>query len=334
MGLGLTALEAKLMWQGRNVAVTGATGFLGGWLCEFLLERGANVVALVRDERPRTRFAEHQSRITCVRGALEDAVVVRRMMSKYEVETVFHLGAQALVGLATHDPISTFESNIRGTWNILEAARLTPGVKQLIVASSDKAYGSKPQDLYREDQPLDGIFPYDVSKTCTDLLCRSYHVTYNLPVVVTRCGNFFGGGDLNWSRIVPGTIRSILNGEAPRIRSNGNYIRDYLYVEDAALAYLHLAERFAARPELAGQAFNFSLEQPLKVIDLINTLLKLMNSPLKPVILDLPESRFEIPIQLLSAAKAREQLEWAPRHSMEEGLKRTASWYTNYLLAE
>lgn len=320
------------MWQGRTVGITGATGFLGGWLTQFLLERGARVVALVRDLDPESRFARLASRVVQVKGELQDLATLQRMFMQYETETVFHIGAQALVGLALKDPIDTFESNIRGTWNVLEAARRA-GVRELIVASSDKAYGSKNQELYREDASLDGIFPYDVSKSCTDLLCRSYHATYKLPVVITRCGNFFGGGDLNWSRLVPSTVRSVIHNERPQLRSDGQYVRDYLYIEDAALAYLHLAEKFIEDKSLSGEAFNFSLEQPWKVVDLTREILSVMESDLEPEILNLPEARMEIPVQLLSAEKARTRLGWGPRYTMREGLTRTIEWYRKHLTA-
>ena len=296
-------------WSGRTVLVTGAAGFLGGWLCLDLLGRGARVVALVRDEAPGGRFLEALPRCTLVRGQLQDFDTVQRACWQYEPEAIFHLGAQALVGVALKDPLQTLESNVRGTWNVLEAARRA-GNPRVIAASSDKAYGSHREGLYREDSVLDGIYPYDVSKTCADLLCRSYARTFGSNVVVTRCGNFFGGGDLNWSRVVPGTVRSALAGERPKLRSNGTYVRDYLYIEDASAAYLHLAEALEARPELRGEAFNFSFESPMTVLGLVERILDhCCRSDLVPEVLDLPGDRHEIPEQRLSAEKGRRS--WA-----------------------
>lgn len=318
-------------WSERPVLVTGAAGFLGTWLCQALARRGADVIALVRDEAGSSRFGTVQSQLTVVRGQLEDAALMSRILHQYEIATVFHLGAQALVGVARHDPVSTFESNIRGTWNLLDACRRCPSVKQILVASSDKAYGMHEGGLYRENARLDGLFPYDVSKSCADMLCRSYHATYDLPVTVTRCGNFFGGGDLNWSRLVPGTMRSLVAGQAPVIRSNGKLIRDYLYIEDAVEAYLRLAEVFHSNPSLAGEAFNFSLEQPRTVLELTEMILRVAGSRLEPKVLDLPETRYEIPVQMLSAEKARERLAWKPRFGLEEGLRKSWEWYSAHL---
>lgn len=318
-------------WAGRTVLVTGAAGFLGGWLCLGLLERGARVVALVRDEAPGGRFSEAISRCTLVRGRLEDFETLERACFQYEPEAIFHLGAQALVGTALRNPLETLESNVRGTWNVLEAARRA-GNPRVIAASSDKAYGSHREGLYREDSVLDGVFPYDVSKTCADLLCRSYARTYGSNVAVTRCGNFFGGGDLNWSRLVPGTVRAALAGERPKLRSDGSYVRDYLYIEDAASAYLHLAEALERRPELRGEAFNFSFESPLTVRGLVERVLDHCGrTDLDPEILDLPEARYEIPEQRLSAERARRELGWAPEVGLEEGLARTVAWYRGFL---
>lgn len=318
-------------WSGRTVLVTGAAGFLGGWLCLDLLERGARVVALLRDEAPGGRFVEARERCTVVRGRLQDFETLERACFQYEPEVIFHLGAQALVGTALKNPLETLESNIRGTWNVLEAARRA-GNPRVVAASSDKAYGSHREGVYREDSVLDGVYPYDVSKTCSDLLCRSYARTFGSRVAITRCGNFFGGGDLNWSRLVPGTVRSALAGERPRLRSNGSFVRDYLYIEDAAAAYLHLAEALEKRPDLAGEAFNFSFESPMTVLGLVERVLEHCGRPdLVPEILDLPEARYEIPEQRLSAERARAELGWSPRVGLEEGLERTVAWYRSFL---
>jgi CDP-glucose 4,6-dehydratase len=273
-------------WRNRRVLVTGATGLIGGWLVRNLLEKDADVVCLVRDWVPqselvRARFIE---KATVVRGDVREQAVIERTLAEYEIHTVFHLAAQTIVGIANDNPLSTFESNIQGTWNLLEACRHCAGVKAVLVASSDKAYGDQKTLPYTEDYPLQGRHPYDVSKSCADLIAQSYASTYSLPIAITRCGNFYGGGDLNWNRIVPGTIRSVLHGERPVIRSDGQSIRDYFYVEDAAAAYLLLAERLAADPHISGLAFNFSNELQITVLDLVQQILKEMNSPLQPEI--------------------------------------------------
>src|SRR5207253_8595573 len=226
----------------------------------------------------------------------------------YEVQTILHLAAQTSVGTAKRSPLSTFESNIKGTWSVLEAARRSCTEPQVIIASSDKAYGEQATLPYLESAPLRARHPYDVSKACADMLALTYHQTYGLPVCVTRCGNFFGGGDLNWNRLVPGTIRSILRGQRPIIRSDGHYVRDYFYVEDGAAAYTFLAEKMATDRALAGEAFNFSNERPLSVIEVVDMILRRMSSNLKPDIRD--EASNEIRCQYLSAAKARERLGW------------------------
>jgi CDP-glucose 4,6-dehydratase len=249
-------------------------------------------------------------------------------MDEYEIDTVFHLAAQTIVTIANRNPISTFESNIKGTWNVLEACRRAPLVKRIIVASSDKAYGDQEKLPYDEDTPLEGKHPYDVSKSCTDLLCKAYFETYKLPVCVTRCGNFYGGGDLNFNRIVPGTIHSVLNEEAPIIRSDGSLVRDYFYIEDGVEAYLLLAEEME-KLKIKGEAFNFSNEIQVTVLELVEKILKIMKSELKPKILG--EATNEIKHQYLSAKKAREILEWKPKYTLEEGLRRTTKWYEDFL---
>ncbi len=251
------------------------------------------------------------------------------MINEYEIRTVFHLAAQTIVGTANRNPLSTFETNIQGTWSLLEACRRNSTVEQLIVASSDKAYGTQANLPYDENTPLAGLHPYDASKSCTDLLTQTYANTYKLPAVVTRCGNFYGGGDLNWNRIVPGTIRSMLRGEAPVIRSDGSYIRDYFYVEDGAAAYMLLAEKLAEDPTLAGEAFNFSYERKVTVLGLVQMLAKLMKSSLTPDVRN--EARNEIKHQYLSSQKARTRLGWSPLFDLELGLQRTVDWYREFL---
>ena len=259
-------------WAERPVLVTGATGLLGGWLTEALLDRQAHVVCLVRDSVPSSRFVAEgiDRRVETVAGDIAEQAAVERVLGEYEIRTVFHLAAQTIVPVANRNPVSTFESNIKGTWSVLEACRRSPLVSEVVVASSDKAYGAQPVLPYREDTPLQGQTPYDVSKSCADLIAQSYAHTYGLPVAVARCGNFFGGGDLNWSRLVPGTMRDLLAGRPPVIRSDGSLVRDYVYVEDGASAYLSLAESLMdRRDELRGRAFNFSLQQPLTVLDML-----------------------------------------------------------------
>jgi CDP-glucose 4,6-dehydratase len=321
-------------WKQRSVLVTGATGLLGSALTEALLARGAAVTCLVRDWIPDSRLVESRllERVRVVRGELEDLSLLMRALNEYEVDTVFHLGAQTIVGTAARSPLSTFESNIRGTWNLLEACRVCPRlVKRIVVASSDKAYGEHDVLPYREDAPLRGLYPYDVSKSCADLIALSYFATYETPLAITRCGNLFGGGDLNFNRLIPGTIRSVLHGGAPVIRSDGTFIRDYFYVKDAAEAYLQLAERLPDAP-FVGQAFNFGHERPLSVLDVVGLLLALMDrTDLVPVVLN--QATHEIPRQYLDCTRARERLGWRPRWTLEDGLRETIAWYERWLEA-
>jgi CDP-glucose 4,6-dehydratase len=318
-------------WLDRPTFVTGATGLVGGWLVRRLVEAGAEVVCLVRDWVPqseliRTRLVD---RVKVVRGDVRDQAVLERILGEYEVDTVIHLAAQTIVGIANRNPVSTFETNIGGTWAILEACRRSPLVKQMVLASSDKAYGDQSQLPYDETTSLQGQHPYDVSKSCADLIAHAYAVTYHLPVAITRCGNFYGGGDLNWNRIVPGTIRSILRGQRPVIRSDGHYVRDYFYVEDGAAVYMLLAEHLAQNPALYGEAFNFSNELQIDVLDLVKRILSLLASDLVPEIR--AEAVNEIQCQVLSAAKARQALNWRPLFTLDEGLRRTIEWYRDFL---
>lgn len=317
-------------WRGRRVFVTGATGLLGSWTTERLVELGADVVALVRDEVRRSRLYRSKcfQEITAVPGALEDAFTIERAINEYEIETVLHLGAQTIVGTANRNPVSTFTSNIQGTWNVLEGCRHSSLVKRVIVASSDKAYGDQPELPYKEDARLEGRHPYDVSKSAADLITTSYHHSYGLPVCITRCGNLYGGGDLNFNRIIPGTILSVLKGEAPVIRSDGTFTRDYFYVKDAVDAYLLLAEKMDS-PGIAGQAFNFSNERPMKVTEITAKVLEVMGKKdLKPKVLG--EAKNEILHQYLSAEKARKLLDWKPARTLEDALGETVEWYRIY----
>lgn len=318
-------------WQDRRVLVTGITGLVGGYTARLLIERGAHVVGLVRDQVASFGEEDGPGPVDWVFGSVEDYPLMERVLAEYEIETVFHLAAQTIVGIAERSPLATFESNIKGTWCVLEAARRGGARPQVIVASSDKAYGPVGQTRYTEETPLGARRPYDVSKACADLLALSYFETYGLPVCVTRCGNFFGGGDRNWNRLVPGTIRSILRGQRPVVRSDGSFVRDYFYVKDGAAAYLHLAQCMDAAPEVAGQAFNFSSEAPVAALDLVHLLLTLMQSDLVPEILG--AAREEIAYQCLSSAKARTLLKWAPAYDLEEALVETIGWYRRHVAA-
>jgi CDP-glucose 4,6-dehydratase len=313
------------------VLVTGATGLVGGWLTRRLIEAGADVVCLVRDWVPQQELIRSNliEQAIVVRGDLRDRDLLERTIGEYETDTVIHLAAQTIVCVANRNPISTFESNIQGTWNLLEACRRSPGVRSIVVASSDKAYGDQEILPYNEDTPLRGQHPYDVSKSCADLITHTYAKTYDLPVAVTRCGNFFGGGDLNWNRIVPGTVRAVLRGQRPVIRSDGHFVRDYFYVEDGVAAYMMLAEQIYRRPELRGQAFNFSYESQVTVLCLVKEILRHMQSSLEPQVLN--EASNEIRRQYLSAERARTVLGWQPIFTLAEGLARTIPWYQELL---
>ncbi|MBE3119889.1 MAG: GDP-mannose 4,6-dehydratase [Candidatus Atribacteria bacterium] len=318
-------------WLDRPTFVTGGAGLVGNWLVRRLMDAGADVVCLVRDWVPQSELARSGliERVKVVRGDVRDRETLERALGEYEIETVIHLAAQTIVTIANRNPISTFESNIAGTWNLLEAGRRSPKVKQIVVASSDKAYGDQEKLPYDENTPLQGQHPYDVSKSAADLIAHMYAVSFNLPVVVTRCGNFYGGGDLNWNRIVPGTIRSVLRGQRPVIRSDGEYIRDYFYVEDGAAAYMLLAEQLAAHPELRGEAFNFSYGNQLTVLELARCILARMGSGLHPEVLN--EASNEIRKQTLNADKARRVLGWSPLFTLEDGLDKTIAWYKEFL---
>lgn len=317
-------------WSDRRVFVTGCTGFLGSWLTRQLLDWNANVVGLVRDVPSTLSHLQGQNgRFPyLVQGRLENYDILLRALNEYEVDTVFHLGAQPIVGIANRNPVSTFEANIRGTWNLLEAARQISTVKRVVVASSDKAYGTQTELPYTETMPLQGRHPYDVSKSCTDLIAQTYHTTYGLPVSITRCGNFFGGGDLNFNRIIPGTIWSVLREENPVIRSDGTFIRDYIYVRDVVYGYLNLAQQMEDAT-VHGEAFNLSTGERYTVIDLVRLILKIMErEDLEPVIVNTAEG--EIHDQYLGSEKARTILNWKPRFTMEQALAETIEWYRSH----
>lgn len=327
----MEGMEMNSFWQDRPVLVTGATGLVGGWLVKRLIAAGADVVCLVRDWVPQCELSRSGDldRVKVVRGDICDRNLLERALGEHEIDTVIHLAAQTIVGIANRNPVGTFEANIKGTWELLEACRRSPLVKQIVVASSDKAYGDQVILPYNEDTPLQGQHPYDVSKSCADLISYTYAKSYELPVVITRCGNFYGGGDLNWNRIVPGTVRSILRGQRPVIRSDGSFIRDYFYVEDGAAAYMLLAEELAFRPELRGEAFNFSNEIQVTVLDLTERILRIMDSDLEPDIRN--EATNEIKHQYLSAEKARNMLNWLPLFTLDKALEATVAWYREFL---
>lgn len=325
-------LVNQRFWDGRSVLVTGATGLLGSALVRLLQSAGAAVVALVRDWIPQSELVRggwlEQLRI--VRGDITDQPLLERVMGEYEVDTVFHLAAQTIVSIANRNPVGTLEANVRGTWCVLEAARRSPAVKQVIVSSSDKAYGIQAELPYSESTPLEGRFPYDVSKSCADLIAQMYARSFELPLCITRCGNLYGPGDLNWNRIVPGSLRSALRGERPVIRSDGSSVRDYLYVDDAAGAYLRTAECLAQDRSLAGEAFNFSNETPITVRALVDKILVAAGRPdLVPEVRN--EASNEIPAQYLDSSKARTRLGWSPQFALEAGLARAHAWYRTIL---
>lgn len=318
-------------WKDRKVLVTGATGLIGSWLVKELVLKGSNVVALVRDIDPQSELYRSGTinKISVVNGNLEDFWTLERAINEHEPDTIFHLGAQTLVEVAYRFPLQTFESNIRGTYNLLEACRIHRNIVQrIVIASSDKAYGEQSNLPYTEDMPLKGRHPYEVSKSCTDLIAHTYFHTYGLPIGIARCGNVYGGGDLNWSRIVPGTIRSLIKGERPIIRSDGTYVRDYIYVKDVVSAYLLVAERLDDK-EIQGQAFNFSNEKPITVMEIVKVIQKIMNCEhIEPDIRNY--ARGEIKSQYLSASKARKLLKWKPMFDLESGIRETVEWYKDF----
>ncbi len=319
-------------WHNRPVLVTGCTGLLGSRLCATLVARGAQVIGLVRDQVASGQLftSGTAQRITIVNGDIRDQELLERVLNNYEVKTVFHLAAQAIVGAANRNPVETFDSNIKGTWTVLEAARRVPGVEQIVTASSDKAYGVHEELPYTEDAPLQGTHPYDVSKSCADLIAQTYAHTYNSPVCIARCGNLYGGGDLHWNRLVPGTIRAAVEGTEPLIRSDGSMTRDYIYVQDGVNAYLTLAEKMSEDATLNGQAFNFGNNSPLSVLELVHEILKVADrADLQPRILN--QANNEIPAQYLDSSRAMRVLGWEPQYTLQDGLRETLDWYRNYL---
>lgn len=319
-------------WNNKRVLVTGATGLVGSWLVKALIEKNAYVVVLIRDHDPQSELIRSGMirRTTVINGALENLSAVERSLNEHEVDTVFHLGAQTIVGTALRNPLPTFEANIRGTYHLLECCRQHKSlIKRIVVASSDKAYGTSPTLPYTEDMPLRGEHPYDVSKSCTDLISLSYFHTYKLPIGIARCGNIYGGGDLNWSRIIPGTIKSLYQRLPPEIRSNGLFTRDYIYVKDVVDAYLQLAQNLD-KEGIQGEGFNFGPNRPYNVLELVQILQNQMNcQDLKPLILN--QAKAEIKDQTLCSKKAKSLLNWSPKYSLEDGLVETIGWFKSYL---
>ncbi len=319
-------------WKNRNAFVTGATGFIGAHVTRLLVEQGARVVCLQRDavRANALDLFDLRRRVTVIQGDLEDYALLERSLNEYEIEAVFHLAAQAIVGAANRSPLSTFETNIRGSYFLLEACRVSQTVKRVVVASSDKAYGSHDDLPYQEDYPLLGLFPYDASKVCTDVLARSYAHSYGLPVAVTRFANIYGPGDMNLSRIIPGAILAVLRAEAPIIRSDGTPLREFVYVDDVARGYLTLAEQIETA---RGEAFNFGAGEPVQMLALVNRIISLAGQAgrLAPNVLLNQKIEHEIDAQYLSAEKAETRLGWRAEIGLEEGLLRTLDWYRQHL---
>lgn len=329
------------MFQGKRVLVTGCAGFLGSWLSKMLVERGALVTGIDREYKENALIHDVRHAAKLIDGNVEDFELLLKTVRDEKIEFIYHLAAQSIVGIAARDPVGTFKSNIEGTWNVLEVARLlgqTADVEDrylrgIILASSDKAYGDQEVLPYLEDAPMQGRFPYDVSKSCADLIARSYHATYKVPVCVTRCGNLYGSGDLNMSRIVPDTLTHVLQGKPVRIRSNGTPIRDYLYVKDAANAYLLLSQKMWTDATIYGEAFNISNELPMSVIDVVNKILTVTERPdLEPIIEG--TARGEIHEQFLDAGKIRRVIGWKPEYDIESGLRETVDWYRKLAAAK
>ena len=324
----------KTFWKNKRVLITGCTGFVGSWLTAVLLDLNADVTGLIRDNVPQSELFRtgNHNRINIVYGDLSSYEMIERFIAEYEIEIIFHLASQTIVGIANRAPLSTFETNIRGTYLLLEAARRNNTVKGIVVASSLKVYGDQPTLPYTEDMPMLGFYPYDVSKSCADLLSQSYAHTYKMPIIITRCANLYGGGDLSWNRIVPGTMRSVLQGDRPIIRSDGTFKRDYLYVKDAIRGYLMAAEH-VQNPENRGEAYNFGMSGPVTALELVKTIIAVSDKPnTEPIILD--EVRDEIKDQYFSSCKAEKELGWVPQYSLKDGLAETMAWYREFLESE
>lgn len=322
-------------WEGKNVLLTGIGGFVGSWLSKSLIEKGANVVALLKEDAHDIllRYSEMYPKLKdAIRGSITDLDLIKKIFINHNIDTCFHLAAQAIVGIANQSPLPTFETNIIGTWNILEAARTAESVERVVVASSDKCYGEPIKLPITEDHPLLASYPYDASKACADILSRTYYKTYGLPVGVTRCCNIYGGGDLNFSRIIPDAVRSILLNKNPIIRSDGTPVRDFIFIADAVSGYLTLAENLE-RNEIKGEAFNFGSNSPTTILDLVNKIIKISGKDLKPEVIGKSKPKAEIDAQYLSSEKAEKLLNWKPKVKLDEGLKETIQWYSNFFIS-
>lgn len=328
----MTNQPSREFWSTKRVLVTGATGMVGAWVTRWLVDAGAHTVAFISDSDPQSELfrSGYINQVSVMNGRLENYDDVERAINNQEIDSIIHLGAQPIVGAADRSPRHTFESNIQGTWNVLDAARVLSGlVKRIVVASSDKAYGTQVVLPYTEQMSMNGDHPYEVSKSCTDLISTTYARTYGLPVTIARCGNIYGGGDLNWNRIVPGTFRSILRGEQPVLRSDGTFVRDYLHVDDIVSAYLLLGER-SHEQELKGHGFNFSDESPLTVMEIYRAICEAAERPgLEPRILN--SATGEIKDQYLDSSKAHEVLGWRASVSLQDGLAKSWQWYRELL---
>lgn len=331
MGVSKPTVESMVnmannFWRNKNVLITGYEGFLGSHLTRTLLYRGAKICGLdIRICRKQTILSYKElAKVKIIKGSVENFSLVSEIIKKHRIEFIFHLAAKSLVGECLREPIKALSTNIRGTWNVLEASRNSNTIKVIVIASSDKAYGSHTKLPYKEDASLSGSHPYDVSKSCADLIAHTYYNTYGSPVVVTRCGNIFGPGDFNFSRIIPDAVRSAIMNNKLIIRSDGKFIRDYIYVDDVVNAYLSLSEKFQ-RLKLDGNAFNFSYEKPISVLELVKIIYYLTGKELNYKILD--QAKYEIKKQYLLSKKAKKILGWKPRFTLEEGLKKTIEWY-------
>ena len=322
-------------WEGKNVLLTGSGGFVGSWLSKSLIEMGANVTALLKEDAHDTllRYSNmYPSFKDVIKGSILDLDLIKKIFISHNIDTCFHLAAQAIVGIANQSPLPTFETNIIGTWNILEAARTVESVERVVVASSDKCYGEPTKLPITEDHPLLASYPYDASKACADILSRAYTKTYGIPIGVTRCCNIYGGGDLNFSRIIPDSVRSVLLNKNPVIRSDGTPIRDFIFIADAVSAYLALAENLE-RKEIKGEAFNFGSNSPITILDLVNKIIEISGKDLKPEVTGKDKPKAEIDAQYLSSKKAEKLLNWRPKVRLDEGLKETIQWYSNFFIS-
>jgi len=319
-------------WRGVPVLVTGGQGFVGSWLVERLLDEGAHVVVTRRDAPARSRFQVHglEARCDVVLADLTDHEALVRVLNEYGVRAVFHLGAQTIVGTANRSPLSTFEANVRGTYNLLDACRENGALERIVVASSDKAYGAQDELPYTEAFALRPTYPYDVSKACADLIARSYAVTYDLPLAVTRLANVYGGGDINFSRVVPDSARALVDGKPPVVRSDGTPERDYIYADDAVEAYLTVAASLD-RPELRGRAWNAGAGRPVPVLEMVRRMIAASGRDVEPVIAGTGALHGEIDRQYLDSTLIREELGWAPRWDLDSGLSETYRWYERHL---